>query len=117
MELDDVEIGQKYRCDYKGERYFATVVSKADKAQSNPDQRSCLGESRERRAGRSGGRVYPQGHQAAVGGLQRSRLQICQLKACSGATLDVRFWPKADTRSCCVRVRFRGQSGHGAEIA
>jgi len=28
MELDDVEIGQKYRCDYKGAQYFATVVSK-----------------------------------------------------------------------------------------
>jgi hypothetical protein len=31
MELDDVEIGQKYRCDYKGAQYFATVVSKDDK--------------------------------------------------------------------------------------
>ncbi len=31
MELDDVEIGQKYRCDYKGAQYFATVVSKNQK--------------------------------------------------------------------------------------
>jgi Apea-like HEPN len=31
MELDDVEIGQKYRCDYKGAQYFATVVSKDNK--------------------------------------------------------------------------------------
>jgi hypothetical protein len=30
MELDDVEI-QKYRCDYKGAQYFATVVSKDSK--------------------------------------------------------------------------------------
>ena len=28
MELNDIEIGQKYRCDYKGAQYFATVVSK-----------------------------------------------------------------------------------------
>jgi len=27
MELNDIEIGQKYRCDYKGAQYFATVVS------------------------------------------------------------------------------------------
>jgi hypothetical protein len=31
MELDDVEIGKKYRCDYKGAQHFATVVSKGDK--------------------------------------------------------------------------------------
>jgi hypothetical protein len=31
MELDDIEIGQKYRCDYKGAQYFATVVNKDDK--------------------------------------------------------------------------------------
>jgi hypothetical protein len=31
MELDDVQIGQKYRCDYKGAQYFATVVSKDNK--------------------------------------------------------------------------------------
>src|SRR5262249_37861323 len=27
MELDDIEVGQKYRCDDKGAQYFATVVS------------------------------------------------------------------------------------------
>jgi hypothetical protein len=26
---------------------------------------------------------------------------------------NVRFWPKADIRSCTAHVRFRGQSGHG----
>src|SRR5215813_11906154 len=31
MELDDIEIGKKYRCDYKGAQYFATVVGKDDK--------------------------------------------------------------------------------------
>jgi hypothetical protein len=31
MELDDVEIGQKYRCEYKGAEYFATVISKGEK--------------------------------------------------------------------------------------
>jgi hypothetical protein len=31
MEMDDVEIGRKYRCDYKGARYFATVTSKDGK--------------------------------------------------------------------------------------
>ena len=31
MELDNVEIGRKYRCDYKGAQYFATVVSKGGK--------------------------------------------------------------------------------------
>jgi hypothetical protein len=31
MELDDIKIGQKYRCDYKGAQYFATVVSKGAK--------------------------------------------------------------------------------------
>jgi hypothetical protein len=31
MELDDVEIGEKYRCDYKGAQYFATVAGKDDK--------------------------------------------------------------------------------------
>jgi hypothetical protein len=25
---------------------------------------------------------------------------------------NVRFWPKADIRSCTTHVRFRGQSGH-----
>jgi hypothetical protein len=28
---DDIEIGKKYRCDYKGAQYFATVVGKDDK--------------------------------------------------------------------------------------
>jgi hypothetical protein len=31
MELDDIEIGAKYRCDYKGAQYFATVASKDEK--------------------------------------------------------------------------------------
>lgn len=31
MELDDIEIGRKYRCDYKGIQYFATVTTKSDK--------------------------------------------------------------------------------------
>jgi hypothetical protein len=31
MELDDVKIGEKYRCDYKGAQYFSTVVSKNEK--------------------------------------------------------------------------------------
>jgi hypothetical protein len=31
MELNDIEIGRKYRCDYKGAQYFATVVSKDHK--------------------------------------------------------------------------------------
>jgi hypothetical protein len=31
MKLDDVEIDQKYRCDYRGAQYFATVVSKDGK--------------------------------------------------------------------------------------
>ncbi len=31
MELDDVEIGKKYRCDYNGAQYFATVAGKDDK--------------------------------------------------------------------------------------
>jgi hypothetical protein len=31
MEIDDVEIGKRYRCDYKGAQYFATVVSKDGK--------------------------------------------------------------------------------------
>jgi hypothetical protein len=31
MELDDVEVGGKYRCDYNGAQYFATVVSKGEK--------------------------------------------------------------------------------------
>jgi hypothetical protein len=30
MELDDIEVGAKCRCDYKGAQYFATVVSKDD---------------------------------------------------------------------------------------
>jgi hypothetical protein len=31
MELDNIEVGQKYRCDYEGAQYFATVVAKDDK--------------------------------------------------------------------------------------
>jgi hypothetical protein len=31
MELDEIEISHKYRCDYKGALYFATVISKDDK--------------------------------------------------------------------------------------
>jgi hypothetical protein len=31
MELDEIEIDRKYRCDYKGAQYFATVVSKEHK--------------------------------------------------------------------------------------
>jgi len=32
MELDEIEIDQKYRCNYKDAQYFATVVSKDHKA-------------------------------------------------------------------------------------
>ncbi len=31
LELDDIEINGKYRCDYKGAQYFVTVTSKGDK--------------------------------------------------------------------------------------
>ena len=31
MELDDIGIGRKYRCDHKDAQYFATVVSKDEK--------------------------------------------------------------------------------------
>lgn len=30
MEIDDIEIGCKYRCEYRGKRYFASVISKSD---------------------------------------------------------------------------------------
>jgi hypothetical protein len=30
MELDDIEIGKKYRCDYNSSQYFATLISKED---------------------------------------------------------------------------------------
>jgi hypothetical protein len=31
MKKDDIEVGGKYRCDYKGKQHFATVVSKGHK--------------------------------------------------------------------------------------
>jgi hypothetical protein len=29
MDLEDVEVGQRYRCDCEGAQYFATVVAKS----------------------------------------------------------------------------------------
>ena len=31
MQLNDIEVGHKYRCEYRGATYFATVVDKTDK--------------------------------------------------------------------------------------
>src|SRR5262249_15780468 len=42
---------------------------------------------------------------------KRSLRETAQEKA------DVGLWPKADMRQCTAHVRFRGQSGHGADVS